>query len=167
MMDPPNDMHPCETLDLLTSGDVQKAVAQKPHNGKPSCPEARCKVSKHSLSCQRTLPIMLRHRPFRSFYVALPLAAALLGLSGCANRPDLSGRVAPVDATQAWPSLLSSATLSATPPATEAGAEAATALAQRAAALAARGRTLSRTPVLTQAERARLLAALARTDAPS
>lgn len=110
---------------------------------------------------------MLRHRPFRCFYLALPLTAALAGLSGCADRPDLSGRVAPVDTTLPWPNLLSSPIISATTPADEAGTEAATALAGRAAALAARGRTLSKTPVLTQAERARLMAALARAGAPS
>lgn len=91
------------------------------------------------------------------------------GLTGCTDRPDLSGRVPPVDRSLPWPSLAGLSTLF--PDATETEADAALAedrrdpaemLAARARALQWRGRTLSTRPVLSPAERQYLMAAIAR-----
>ena len=106
-------------------------------------------------------------RPVSSLPVAALLTAAVVVLSACADRPDLSGRVAPVDPTLAWPGLLSTATL--VPGNEDRDDEAKTETAPgtldaRAAALRARGRALARRPVLSERERDRLFAAIARHD---
>lgn len=89
----------------------------------------------------------------------VPLFVLALLIS-CTDRPDLDGLGATQDPTAPWPELLPRAALetaSAAPrptPSTDA-------LAARAAALAARARAVSARPVLSQAERNRLRAAIA------
>ncbi|NIY78221.1 hypothetical protein HCZ23_01890 [Celeribacter sp. HF31] len=99
----------------------------------------------------------------------LMTTALILGLSACADRPDLSGRVAPVESTLAWPSLLDTTALaqSATDAtAAEDSQTQAQSLEARAAALRSRARRLSQTPILSTSERRLLLSAIARLDAP-
>lgn len=102
----------------------------------------------------------------RRLAVAAVVCVAALSLSGCTDRPDLTGRVTPAQATGPWPSLVPLSTL-----ALETGADIGTqtaateALAARAAALAARAAALSARPVLTNTERQRLQAAVNRNAA--
>ncbi|WP_417273020.1 hypothetical protein [Celeribacter halophilus] len=91
--------------------------------------------------------------------------ALMLGLSACAERPDLSGRVAPIDPDQPWPSLLDSATLAQSGAATvseEDSLDQAQTLEARAAALQARAKRLSQAPILNQTERDQLQSAVTR-----
>lgn len=97
------------------------------------------------------------------------LIALILGLSACADRPDLAQRVGPVDPTLAWPSLLDTTALaqsSSEASAFEDSQTQAQSLEARAAALRARARRLSQTPVLSTSERRFLLSAIARLDHP-
>lgn len=96
------------------------------------------------------------------------LLALVLGLSACTDRPDLSGRVAPLDPATPWPSLLDTTALA------QSGANLSTAedgqtqvqsLEARAAALRSRARRLSQTPVLSASDRSFLLSAIARLEA--
>lgn len=103
----------------------------------------------------------------QSRFGLMVIGVALFGLSACADRPDLSGRVAPVDPNLPWPTLLSSSMLPAPDTADQTAVSESDALSARARALEARGQSLSSQPVLSQAERAALTAALARQSAPS
>ena len=96
----------------------------------------------------------------RAARLFIPLAGIVISVSGCADRPDLTGRVAPVAKGTAWPTLLPSNQLT-TDADTDASGTAQTAkdLSARAAALRARAARLAATPVLSSAERARLSAA--------
>ncbi|WP_439104222.1 hypothetical protein [Celeribacter marinus] len=112
------------------------------------------------------------HKPFASFARStgpfmpraarffIPLAVIVISVSGCSDRPDLTGRVAPAAKGTAWPTLLPSDQLT-TDADTDASGAAQTAkdLSARAAALRARAARLAATPVLSSAERARLSAA--------
>ncbi len=92
----------------------------------------------------------------------------MLGLSACAERPDLSGRVAPIDPDQPWPSLLDSANLAQSGTATgseEDSLDQAQTLEARAAALQARASRLSRAPILNQTERDQLQSAVTQLNA--
>lgn len=87
--------------------------------------------------------------------IALTLACA--GLSACADRPDLSGRIAPLPAGTPWPTLLSTDQVTAAVDTSGATPTATTdALAARAAALRARAARLATQPVLSPTERDRL-----------
>ncbi|WP_226549768.1 hypothetical protein [Celeribacter naphthalenivorans] len=96
------------------------------------------------------------------------LIALILGLSACTDRPDLSGRVAPVDPNLAWPSLLDTTALAQGATDETAAADSqmqAQSLEARAAALRSRARRLSQTPVLSTSERSLLLSSITRLDA--
>jgi hypothetical protein len=86
-------------------------------------------------------------------------------LTGCTPPPDLQSRIAAVDSSAPWPTLFTTAQLTqtVTPALTETktGTAATDSLVARAAALRARARGLS-APVLDNASRQRLLAAVAR-----
>ncbi|SFI49256.1 hypothetical protein [Celeribacter neptunius] len=103
------------------------------------------------------------------FAVATVLAGLLAGLSGCADRPDLSGRTTPLDPDLPWPSLIDISEVATTAEAATDPADTesdtlsrAEQLAARANALQSRARRLSTRPVLTTDDRNRLLAAIDR-----
>ncbi|PTQ71281.1 hypothetical protein [Celeribacter persicus] len=99
---------------------------------------------------------------FRLSLLALPLAA----LIACAERPDLSGRIASADTSLPWPSLISTPALAPVDNDTayDGAVQSATTTEARARALTARAQTLSTTAVLNETDRARLLATLARNN---
>ncbi|AJE48035.1 hypothetical protein [Celeribacter indicus] len=89
------------------------------------------------------------------------LFATLLALSlaACGPRPDLSGRVAPVDPNLPWPELLSTETLAATLDSTTGTPDApaqSDSLSARARALSERAAALAAQPSLDTSGRPRL-----------
>lgn len=105
----------------------------------------------------------MTRRALRFSILAMPLA----GLIACAERPDLSDQLRPVEGEDAWPTLLSSSALSALEEDREAKQSATDSTdytAARARSLSWRAENLANSPVLTEAERTALLAALARND---
>jgi hypothetical protein len=92
------------------------------------------------------------------------MAVLCLALASCSAAPDLSHRISQTESSTAWPSLLSNTALAEISQTEQTISERSSTadLTARVAALRSRASHLQRRSVLTPAERARLIAAIAR-----